>query len=391
MNVVDVLIILFLIGSLVRGYSLGLLRQAGSTFGFIIGLVAGSWVGSLLISHESTLLAKALTGLIAALGGGLLCMSAGELLGQQVKSKLIQNHPLDSFDGVLGSVMGVATTLLGIWLIASILVLGPVGGLQQALKNSRILSTLDTKLPPATTLLSSLNKLIDPNGFPQVFSGLEPSPNTAVDLPALGSFGPIVQASEASVVKVEGTGCGGIVEGSGFIAAPGDIVTNAHVVAGVSSPKVIDTNGVIHNTRVVWFDPNVDLAVLRVSGINAKTLEVDSTEQPTNTPGVVLGYPGGGGFNAQPAAVIEHFTALGRNIYGQGSTSRDVYSLKAHIIPGNSGGPLIGSNGEVLGIVFATSTSYNNVGYALTGHQVASELATAERSNTTYSTGACSE
>jgi len=392
MNVIDVLIVLFLIGSLIRGYSLGLLRQAGSTLGFIIGLVAGSWVGSFLISHESTLLVKALTGLIAALGGGLLCMTVGELLGQQIKAKLTQNHPLDSFDGALGSVMGVVTTLLGIWLIASILVLGPAGGLQQALKNSRILTTLDANLPPATSLLSSLNKLIDPNGFPQVFSGLEPSPDTStVNLPALGSFGPIVQASEPSVVKVEGTGCGGIVEGSGFVATSDDIVTNAHVVAGVSSPKVIDTNGVIHNTRVVWFDPNVDLAVLRVSGINAKPLQVDSTEQPTNTPGVVLGYPGGGGFNAQPAAVIEHFTALGRNIYGQGSTARDVYSLKAHIIPGNSGGPLIGSNGEVLGIVFATSTSYNNVGYALTGHQVAGELATAEQSNTTYSTGACSE
>lgn len=390
MNAVDVLIILVLAMAVLRGYSLGLVRQAGSTVGFILGLFIGSWIGSIIIGHETSPFQKALTGLIATLLGGLLLLSIGETVGAVVKEKLSHVSFLNNFDGVLGSAMGALTVLLGVWLLASILVLGPVGGLQQSIKNSRILSTLDAKLPPATTVLGSLNKLIDPNGFPQVFSGLEPSPNTNVNLPSLSSLGPVIQASESSVVKVEGTGCGGIVEGSGFIGAPEEIVTNAHVVAGVANPKIIQ-NGVIHNTRVVWFDPNVDLAVLRVNGLSGKVLPIDATEQPSNTPGVVLGYPGGGDFNAQPAAVIEHFTALGRNIYGQGSTSRDVYSLKAHIIPGNSGGPLIGKNGDVLGIVFATSTTYNDVGYALTGHQVAGELATAEQSNATYSTGACSE
>jgi S1-C subfamily serine protease len=391
MNVIDVLIALAALSSLIRGYGLGLLRQAGSTFGFIIGLIAGSWVGSFIMGHEQSLLTKALTGLVAALGGGLLCMTAGELLGREVKLKLNRNRVLDSFDGLLGSVMGVITMLLGTWLIASILVLGPAGGFQQALKSSRILATLNARLPAATQLLGSLNKLINPNAFPQVFAGLEPSPNTPVKLPDLGSFNPVVQAAETSIVKVEGTGCGGIVEGSGFIVAPGEVATNAHVVAGVASPKVLDTSGAVHNTHVVWFDSNVDLAVLKVSGLSGTPLKVNTDEQPANTPGVVLGYPGGGNFNAQPAAVIEHFTALGRDIYGQGSTERDVYSLKAHIIPGNSGGPLIGADGSVLGIVFATSTSYNDVGYALTGHQVAGELTTAEQSNTTHDTGACSE
>ncbi|HEY4160790.1 MAG TPA: MarP family serine protease [Candidatus Saccharimonadales bacterium] len=391
MNVIDVLIVLFVISSLVRGYSLGLLRQAGSTFGFIIGLVLGSWIGSVIMNHEQSLLDKALTGLIAALAGGIICMTLGEVVGREAKRKLIHVRALNNFDGALGSVMAAATTLFGAWLIASILVLGPAGGFQQALKNSRILGALDAQLPPATSVLGSLNKLIDPNGFPQVFSGLEPSPNTQVTLPDLGSFNPVVKTAEASVVKVEGTGCGGIVEGSGFIVAPGEIATNAHVVAGVASPKVIDENGALHNTRVVWFDPNVDLAVLKVSSLKGTPLKINNTEEPTGTTSVVLGFPGGGGFSAQPAAVIEHFTALGRNIYGQGNTARDVYSLKARVIPGNSGGPLVGADGSVLGIVFATSTSYNDVGYALTGHQVAGELATAEQSNTTYSTGACSD
>lgn len=391
MNIIDPLIIIVVVLALMRGYTLGLVRQAGSTVGFILGLIAGSWVGNFIMGYENSTLSRSLTGLLATLFGGLLLLSVGETLGARAKQKLNRNHPLDSIDGTLGSVMGAITLLLGLWLMASILVLGPVGGLQQALKSSRILSTLDSRLPPATTIFSSLNQLINPNGFPEVFRGLEPNPNTTVNLPSLGSFGPIVQASEASVVKVEGTGCGGIVEGSGFIVAQGEIATNAHVVAGVANPKIIDQDGHIHNTRVVWFDPDVDLAVLRVSGLSGKPLTVDTVDASNNTPGVVLGFPGGGSFDAQPAAIIEHFTAVGRNIYGQGDTQRDVYSLKAHVIPGNSGGPVVGQNGQVLGIVFATSTSYNNVGYALTGHQVASELATAEHSNTTRSTGACSE
>jgi len=180
------------------------------------------------------------------------------------------------------------------------------------------------------------------------------------------------------------------VEGSGFVIANDKIATNAHVIAGVAHPKVIDDNG-IHATQVVWFDPDVDLAVLRVSDLAGKPLPVVAAEQPDGTAGVVLGYPGGGDFNAQPAAIISHFDAYGRDIYGQGTTVRDIYSVQAKIIPGNSGGPLVGTDGRVLGIVFATSTTYNNVGYALTGHQVADELAQAERSTTTYDTGSCSE
>ncbi|HSX04894.1 MAG TPA: MarP family serine protease [Candidatus Saccharimonadales bacterium] len=389
MNFVDVFIILFALSSLIRGYSIGLVRQAGSTLGFVVGLFVGSQLGNLIVAHQATSLSKTITSLGAVLTCSFIFMTLGELGGIRLKQKLLTNHSLDAFDGSLGSVMGVATLLFAVWLSAAILVLGPASGLQQSLKNSRLLGLLNAQLPPATQVLSSLNKLINPNGFPQVFSGLEPAPGKA-KLPPLGSFTDAVTATEPSVVKVEGTGCGGIVEGSGFVIGTNQIATNAHVIAGVKDPKVLDSKGV-HNTRVLWFDPDVDLAVLRVNNLAGKPLSITNADQPNGTPGVVLGYPGGGDFNAQPAAVISHFNAYGRNIYGQGHTVREVYSVQAHIIPGNSGGPLIGADGSVLGIVFATSTSYNNVGYALTGHQVAGELAQAEKSTTTYSTGSCSE
>jgi len=388
-NIIDLLIILLALGSLARGYRIGLTRQAGSTLGFVAGLFIGSWLSAILVAQESSAVSKSLTSLLFVLCGGLIGMTVGEVVGIRLKEQLMRRHSLDTFDGSLGSIMAVATILFAVWLGGAILVLGPPSSLQQALKSSRILSSLDSHLPPATSLLGALDKLVNPNGFPEVFRGLEPSPGNAT-IPSLGSLTPAVKATAASVVKVEGAGCGGIVEGSGFVVASGEIATNAHVVAGVASPKVLDGNG-LHNTRVVWFDPDLDLAVLRVSDLAGKPLHLKTSEQPSNTPGVVLGYPGGGSFNAQPAAVIDHFTASGRNIYGQGNTLRDIYSLRAHVIPGNSGGPLIGSDGSVLGIVFATSTTYNNVGYALTGHQVAGELATAEQSTTTHSTGSCSE
>lgn len=389
MNIIDLLIIVLALASLARGFRIGLVRQAGSTIGFVLGLFVGSWLGTFFIDFFASSIAKSLASLVAVLAGGFIFMAAGEMVGIWLKQRLHGYKPLDEVDGGLGSIMAAITVVFAVWLAAAILVLGPAGGFQQALKNSRILSSLNSHLPPATQLLGSLNKLIDPNGFPQVFSGLEPNPGTA-KLPDLGSFNAVVKAVEPSVVKVEGTGCGGIVEGSGFVVSNGDIATNAHVVAGVNSPKVIDGNG-IHNTRVVWFDPNVDLAVLQVSNLAGKPLPITANEQAGGAQGVVLGYPGGGNFDAEPAAVLDHFTALGRNIYGQGATSRDVYSLKAHVIPGNSGGPLIGADGSVLGIVFATSTQYNNVGYALTGHQVAGELSQATQSTTTRNTGACSE
>jgi S1-C subfamily serine protease len=390
MNLIDLLIILLAIGSLVRGYRIGLTRQAGSTIGFVVGLFLGSWLSNFLVAYENSAVSKSLISLLVVLAGGFIFMTIGELLSVRLKEKLMRIHSLDLFDGGLGSVMALATMLFAIWLGASILVLGPTSGFQQQLKNSRILSSLNSALPPATKLLSSLNKLIDPNGFPQVFSGLEPSPNSTAKLPSLGSLNSVVQAAAPSVVKVEGTGCGGIVEGSGFVISADRIVTNAHVVAGVVSPKVLDDNG-IHNTRVMWFDADVDLAVLQVSDLAGKPLQVIPDAQNPGAPAVVLGYPGGGDFNAQPAAVIDHFTAYGRNIYDQGTTVRDVYSLQAKIIPGNSGGPVLDADGQVVGIVFATSTTYNNVGYALTGQQVTGELATAVQSTTVRSTGSCSE
>jgi S1-C subfamily serine protease len=153
---------------------------------------------------------------------------------------------------------------------------------------------------------------------------------------------------------------------------------------------VEDDNG-SHSGTVIWFDPNLDFAVLRVSNLAGKSLVISDKHVATGTPGVVLGYPGGGSFTANPAAVMDQFTAVGRDIYGRGQTSRDVYELRANVIPGNSGGPLVAKDGAVIGVIFAESTTYKHVGYALTTSQISDAINQAAARNRTVGTGQCAE
>lgn len=386
---VDLIIILLFLTALIRGREIGFIRQLFSTIGFFVGLFIGAALEPHLIGHASSALSRAILALGVTLGCAMLFLSIGEYIGILLKTKLI---PLkaNTVDVFLGSIGSGLTMLLTIWLVAPVLVTLPFPGLQQAVRSSWIITRIDRSLPSAPNVFADLGHIIYPNGFPQVFMGLEPSLPTNTPLPNLGSLNAAVQKDEASVVKIEGRGCGGIVEGSGFVAGTDFVVTNAHVVAGVTNPVVLDTNGE-HSTTTVWFDPNLDLAVLRVHNLAGSPLTISTNHAPNGTASAVLGYPGGGSFTADPASTLSEFTAVGRNIYGQGQTSRDVYGVKANIIPGNSGGPLVTRDGAVIGVVFAESTTYNQVGYALTTPQVVNELHQAEARNTAVSTGPCAE
>lgn len=390
MNLIDLIIILFLISSLFRGHEVGFVRQLFSTLGFFIGLLIGALIEPTTVSWAHTQTSRSLITLFTTLGMAFLFLSIGEYIGILLKNKLSLKR-IDSLDNGLGSALAVVSVLVAVWLSAAIIQSLPMPGLQASIKESRIVSLLNEHLPPSPTVIADLGHLIDPNGFPQVFTGLEPTPPKNINLPNLGDLQPAVKADVASVVKVEGQGCGGIVEGSGFVVANNLIVTNAHVVAGIKNPYVIDSNG-NHVATVVYFDPNLDLAVLRTTQLAGKPLMVNYTDVAQGTPGAVLGYPGGGDFTAKAAAVLDTFTATGRNIYDQGDVQREVYEIKADVIPGNSGGPLIAKDGSVIGVVFAESTAYDHVGYALTGSAVQHDIAQAEaHSFSKVSTGTCAQ
>jgi len=388
MNYIDVFIVIFLISSLFRGREVGFVRQLCSTMGFFAGLWLGVIVGPHLIHLAHSQAGRSLITLSVTLGCAFLLLTLGEYLGIVIKSK-VYAHRINKVDNGLGSVLALFSMLIGVWLSASILESLPNPGLQSALKESAIVSTLTRKLPAAPNIIADLGHIIDPNGFPQVFTGNEPSPNANVPLPDLGSLQNAVVADRASVVKIEGQGCGGIVEGSGFIVGKNLVATNAHVVAGINSPYVFDSKG-SHTATAVWFDPNLDFAILKVSDLTGKALAINTSVADRGTAAAVLGYPGGGNFNAKSAAILDNFTATGRNIYDQGDTKREIYEVKADIIPGNSGGPLVAVDGTVIGVVFAESTEYNHVGYALLASQITSPIRQAQ-SHQVVSTGNCAE
>jgi S1-C subfamily serine protease len=267
-------------------------------------------------------------------------------------------------------------------------------GLDRALQQSRIVRALDNVLPPIPTVFAGVERFLSQNGFPIVFSGLPPQTAAPVSLPTDAAARAAVVRAEGSTVQIAGAGCGVIQEGSGFVVAPGVVVTNAHVVAGIPSPDVIDSTG-RHATSVALFDPRLDIAVLRVRGLTDPPLPVDSTVVGRGTTGVVMGYPGGGPLTARKAGVAAAFEADGLDIYGSSQTTREIYQLDAVVQPGNSGGPLVASgdpgiaNGTVIGIVFARSTSNTDVGYALAMPAVSADVARAESLHQTVGTGGC--
>lgn len=388
---IDIIIVILFISALFRGREIGFVRQALSTIGFVAGLLIGALIEPHVIGLAHTTLSRSLLTLFVTLGFGIILLSVGEYVGILLKDRLQTRLPkIDLADIYAGALAGGLTLLIVVWLLAPVLTTLPFLSLQKAVKTSYIASKLTGALPPAPNVIADLGHLIDPNGFPQVFRGLEPTPPSNISAPNLGPLQPAINADKASVVKIEGHGCGGVVEGSGWVAGPGIIATNAHVIAGVKNPVIIDTNGE-HQATPIWFDPNLDFAVLRVNDLAGGTLSINKSHIAKGTASAVLGYPGNGGFSAQPAAIMDEFIANGRNIYNQGNTQRDVFELRAKIIPGNSGGPLVDKNGEVIGIVFAESTTYKHVGYALTMSQVVGGLNQAEAQNQATSTGSCAE
>jgi len=388
-DLLDLLIFFILIGMLIRGFEIGFIRQFLTAVGFIGGLLLGSWLTDLVVKTNSSQDRRTFLTLSITLGTIIIFLAISEVLGIFLKKK-ISAKKVNRVDSALGSLLGGISTVVAIWLAAAILIKLPYQSLKSEIQQSKIVATIDKALPSAPSVVTRMGTIIDPNGFPQVFVGTEPSPATPVNEPSLAAFQAVINKDSASVVKIEGRGCGGIVLGSGFVAGNGYIITNAHVVAGVSNPYVIDGNGQ-HNANVVFFDPNLDLAVLQTTDLAGQPLKIDQSLAAIGSQGVVLGYPGGGPFDAVPGAVADEFIATGRNIYNEGSTNREVYELQATVVPGNSGGPFVTTDGNVSGIVFAQSTVYNHVGYALAMQQVVSEFDQAKANPQSVSTGNCAE
>jgi S1-C subfamily serine protease len=386
MNLLTVVIVIAVVAAAVHGYRLGLGRVVLPSAGYVGGFLLGVRLAPLVMNRLDQPVAKLVVAVVVALVLAAVGGAVGGFVAQRLDRASDRLH-LGPLTRTLGAALQAAIVLFLVWLLASGLANVETYGLGRQVQTSPIIRALNSALPAPPDIVSRLKGIISPNGFPNVFLAGEPqaapvSPGQPVD-PAT------VAAAEHSVVKLVGLGCGGEVEGSGFVVAPGVVVTNAHVVAGVREPTVVDASGQ-HRTTVVLFDPNEDLAVLKVPTLRDPALATTTAAVAPGTAGAVLGYPGGGPLHADDAVVLDEMIAVGQNIYNQGSVRRAIYTLAADVQPGNSGGPLITADGRVAGIVFAKSISQNQIGYALVWNELAAEVSTASQRSTPVPTGACS-
>lgn len=388
MNGLDVLLVLMLLSAAAHGLWRGASIQVLSLSGFVGGLALGSAVAPLVVRRTTDPLSKAMLSLLIVFLGATLLSGLGRQLGVRLWA-LLRRLRLSSVDSALGAVVAVIATLLVSWLVTvGMLATVPIRELSSAIQSSAILRFVDHHMPPAPTVFSRLQRLLQIHGLPPVFEGLEPAP--AGPLPAPGD--PLVRAaldrSAEATVKVLGLGCGRLQEGSGFVAASGFVITNAHVVAGVNEPAIESSVGRFR-ARPVLFDSKLDIAVLSVPALETTPLPLLRAPVDRGAPGAVVGYPGGGPLTAEPAVVLRQIQAFGRDIYGQEFAQRPVYELNAEVRPGNSGGPLVDPAGTVFGVVFSRSAWHDDIGYALTSPEVATRLDQAVANPTATDTGPC--
>jgi len=257
------------------------------------------------------------------------------------------------------------------------------------IRGSAILRTFDVALPAPPSLLAQARQFLNHLGYPDVFSGIPPLPADPVPPPSQLEARSAAEAGAASTVRVIGQACDSIQEGSAFVVADGYVVTNAHVVAGVTDPQIQSIGIGSEIATTVRFDPELDLALLHVEDTPGPALPLVAEAVERGAAGAVLGYPGGGPLDVHRAAVTRTLLAVGRDIYGRGEVDRLVLELQTRVRPGNSGGPFILADGRVGGVVFAASTGDEDVGYAIAASELREILQEGIGAITEVDTGPC--
>jgi S1-C subfamily serine protease len=274
-------------------------------------------------------------------------------------------------DRVAGGLAGVGGLVVVLWLLLPTMADVP-GTASRLARGSAAARAIDDLTPPPPDALQALRRVVGEHRFPQVFSALRPAPDVGPP-PAESGLAPAVAAAvAASTVRVEGTSCGLVQEGSGFVAEAGIVATNAHVVAGQERTEVIAAGDRRVAAEVVAFDPDRDLALLAVPDLAAPPLPTgDVAEGGT---GAVFGHPGGGGLEVSPFALQQRVEAVGRDIYDQRDTRRSVLVLAADLAPGDSGAAVVDAAGGLVGVAFAIAPDQSGTAYALDLSELAAVL-----------------
>lgn len=384
MNPLDVLIVgAGLLGAVV-GYRLGFVTRVLSWAGLAVGL----WIAVVFVDDVTEALSgndprtRLVVGLLFVGGLALIGQAIGFAAGGFVGSRIRLAGPVRRVDRAAGAAAGILGVVILVWLATPALTASP-GWPAEASRDSVLVRRLAALAPDPPAGLEALARRVGRTG-PEVFGRFVDPPETGP--PPTTNLAPDVDRRvRASTVKIEGIACDVVQHGSGFVVAADLVVTNAHVVAGERETRVITPDGKERRARVSAFDPARDLALVTVDGLG-----LDPLARGDAGPGVigaVYGYPGGGSLTPTPSRIEEQITAVGRDIYGDRATERDVFVLAADLHAGDSGGPLVDESGAAVGVAFAIDPGRPGTAYALTGAELDATLDRGTRSG--VGTGPC--
>lgn len=391
---VDLVVVLLAVLAAYSGYRQGALASAFAFGGVVLGAVAGILLAPQLVSGFDEQRTRLFLGIGLVVLLVIIGETAGMVIGRAIRSGL-HTPVVRGVDSVVGSFLQVAAVLVALWLLAIPLTSAASGSLASGVRDSRVLGAVDDLAPDwLRGVPSEFSALLDTSGLPEVIGPFGSPKVTEVGPPDTGLNGsPVVSEVRPSVLKISGVArsCRQSLEGTGFVIAPERVVTNAHVVAGTDTVSVQTSVGGTLEARVVWFNARNDVAVLDVPGLVAPALPFADSVVASGTDAIVLGFPGGGDFTVTPVRVRDVISLTGPDIYRSNrQVVREVYTLRGDIRQGNSGGPLLTSSGQVLGLVFGASPDpADETGFALTAEQIEADLGGAAENDAPVNTQTC--
>jgi S1-C subfamily serine protease len=397
MTWVDLFVLLLAVLAGISGWRHGLAVSLLSFLGVLLGALLGVMAAPTVAGGLDTPIVRVMVSIGVVVVLVALGEASGVFVGRLIRDRITGGRPVQ-MESALGALVQAFTVVLAAWLVALPLASASFPGLTEGVRGSALLGGMDAvvgaAVPSASQLPDDLRAMLSSSGLTP--GSRQPGKvNAEVGPPNMTlAAAPAVRTASNSVLKIHGRApqCMRALEGSGFVVAPNRVATNAHVVAGTAE-LTVEVNSASGKrqlpAQVVLFNPDVDVAILAVPGLGLPQLALAPNTARPSDDAVELGYPLDGPLTTTPARIRDQIDLSTEDIYNRKTVVRDVYTIRASVVSGNSGGPLIAPDGRILGMIFGTDPDHANSGYALTLPQIAPMLQSAAGLTRQVSTGVC--